>query len=270
MDLGLFVVATENSMPIDQLAIAAEERGFESLWIPEHTHIPLDSAYPGGVPIPEDYAHTLDPFIALAIAASVTSTIRLGTGICLVIERDTISTAKEVSTLDLVSGGRFEFGIGAGWNQKEMENHGTNYQSRFAKMKDQILAMREIWSKDEAEYQGEFIKFGPMWAWPKPVQDTLPVLLGGESIHTLKRIVDYCDGWLPRARDPENLLKGMETLKNLADEAGRNIPVSIFAAPPKWLTRFKEAGAKRSIMILPAEDIQATLNRMDQYAELIQ
>ena len=269
MDLGLFVVATEKSMPIAQLAVAAEERGFESLWIPEHTHIPLDSAYPGGVPIPKDYAHTLDPFITLAVAASVTTRIRLGTGICLVIERDTISTAKEISTLELISGGRFEFGIGAGWNQKEMENHGTDYKTRFTKMADQIKAMRTIWSQEEAEYHGPFVDFDPMWAWPKPVQTRLPVLLGGESIHTLKRVVDYCDGWLPRAREPEMVLQGMKTLKTLADEAGRNIPVSVFAAPPKWLSRFDDAGAKRCILILPAADTQATLSRLDQYAELI-
>ncbi|MCH7742782.1 MAG: LLM class F420-dependent oxidoreductase [Proteobacteria bacterium] len=270
MDLGLFVIATQHAMPIDQLAKAAEERGFESIWIPEHSHIPIDSVYPGGVPIPKDYSYTFDPFISLAIAASATSTIRLGTGICLVIERDTIMTAKEVSTLDYISGGRFEFGIGAGWNQKEMENHGTNYDTRFAKLRDQILAMRTIWTDDEAEYHGDFVDFGPMWSWPKPVQHPCPpVLLGGESIHTLRRIVDYCDGWLPRARDPEKVLQGMDTLRQLAQEAGREIPVSIFAAPPKLLSRFADAGAKRSILMLPADNTEITLKRLDDYAKLI-
>jgi probable F420-dependent oxidoreductase len=270
MELGLFVVATENAMPIDQLAKAAEERGFESLWIPEHSHIPLDSTYPGGVPIPKDYGNTFDPFVALSIAAAATSTIRLGTGICLVIERDAIQTAKAVATLDLISDGRFEFGIGAGWNQKEMENHGTVYSTRFAKMKDQILAMRTIWSEEEAEYHGDFVNFEPMWSWPKPVQKPCPpIILGGESIHTLRRVVDYCDGWLPRARDPEEVLKGMDTLKSLASEAEREIPVSVFAPAPKWLTAFRDAGAKRSILILPAEGTDATLQRMDEYASII-
>ncbi|HIG40763.1 MAG: LLM class F420-dependent oxidoreductase [bacterium] len=272
MDIGLFVLATEYAMPIDELARAAEERGFESLWIPEHSHIPLDSAYPGDVPIPKDYAHTYDPFISLTIAASVTSTIRLGTGICLVIERDTILTAKEVSTLDRISGGRFEFGIGAGWNRKEMENHGTVYDTRFDRLRDQIMAMRTIWTEEEAEYHGEFVDFDPMWAWPKPAQDPYPpILLGGESIHTLRRIVDYCDGWLPRARNPEKLLEGMETLRRLADDAGRGeLPVSVFATPPKWITRFADAGVKRNILIVPAEGSDATLKRLDTYAEFLQ
>lgn len=270
MDLGLFVIATQYAMPINELAKAAEERGFESIWIPEHSHIPLDSTYPGGLPIPKDYSYTYDPFISLAIAASATSTIRLGTGICLVIERDTITMAKEVSTLDNLSDGRFEFGIGAGWNQKEMENHGTHYKTRFNKLRDQILAMRTIWTEEEAEYHGDFVNFDPMWAWPKPIQQpSPPVLLGGESIHTLRRIVDYCDGWLPRARDPEKVLRGMDTLRRLAVEANREIPVSIFAAPPKLLSRFADAGAKRSILILPAENTEATLKRLDDYAKLI-
>ncbi len=270
MDIGLFVVATENAMPIDLLAKAAEERGFESLWIPEHSHIPLDSVYPGGAPIPKDYGNTYDPFVALAIAAGATSTIRLGTGICLVIERDTIQTAKAVATLDKVSGGRFEFGIGAGWNQKEMENHGTDYKTRFTRMKDQIMAMRTIWTEDEAEYHGPFVDFNPMWSWPKPEQSPYPpIILGGESIHTLRRVVDYCDGWLPRARVPEDVLKGMATLDELASEAGREIPVSVFAPAPKWLSAFSDAGAKRSIMILPAEGADATVKRLDDYAKLI-
>ncbi len=270
METGLFVVATENAMPVDQLARAAEERGFDSLWIPEHTHIPLDSTYPGGLPIPKDYAHTYDPFVALTLAAGATSSIRLGTGICLVIERDTIQTAKAVATLDRVSHGRFEFGIGAGWNRKEMENHGTDYTTRFARMKDQILAMRTIWQEEEAEYHGEFVDFAPMWSWPKPVQKPgPPVLLGGESIHTLRRVVDYCDGWLPRAREPKKVLEGMKTLRTMAEEAGREIPVSVFAPAPEDLSAFADAGAKRCILILPAEDTEATLHRMDNYAKNI-
>lgn len=272
MDIGLFVVATGSSMPLVDLAPAAEQRGFESLWFPEHSHIPLDSTYPGGIPIPKDYAHTLDPFICLTAAATTTQKIKLGTGICLVIQRDTIFTAKQVATLDLISNGRFEFGIGAGWNEKEMAHHGTDYKSRFDKMADQIKAMKVIWGQEVAEYHGPFVDFNPSWSWPKPVQTPHPpILLGGESIHTLRRVVDYCDGWLPRLRDPELVLKGMAQLKQMATDAGREIPVSVFATPPKAeiIKQFSDAGAKRCIILLPADNATNTLARLDEYAELI-
>ena len=204
MRIGLFVVATEASMPITHLAQEAEDRGFDSLWIPEHSHLPTASKYPGGLSIPRDYAHTFDPFVTLGAAAAVTSRIKLATGICLVIERDTIFTAKQVATLDQVSNGRFEFGIGAGWNRIEMEHHGTDYPSRFRRLREQIIAMKTIWTEEEASFDGEFVKFGPMWSWPKPVQRPHPpIWLGGESIHTMRRIIDFCDGWLP---PPELLL----------------------------------------------------------------
>ncbi len=272
MNIGLFVVATEHSMPVADLARAAEDRGFESLWFPEHSHIPVDSAYPGGLPIPKDYAHTLDPFICLAAAAAVTDKIRLGTGICLLIERDTIMTAKEVATIDLMSNGRFEFGIGGGWNQKEMANHGTDFTTRFAKLADQIAAMKVIWANEEAAYEGPFTSFGPMWSWPKPVQSPHPpILLGGESIHTMRRVIDYCDGWIPRARDPEKVLAGMQQMKAMAAEAGRKIDVSVFAIPPEpiWVSRFGDAGARRCILLLAAADEEKTLKRLDRYAALL-
>lgn len=270
MELGLFVVANQRSMPIADLAREAEARGFDSLWIPEHSHLPTASKYPGGLPIPRDYAHTFDPFVALSVAAAVTTRIKLATGICLVIERDTIFTAKQVATLDQVSGGRFEFGIGAGWNRIEMEDHGTDYTTRFARMKEQIQAMKEIWTAEEAEFDGDFVSFGPMWSWPKPVQSPHPpIWLGGESIHTLRRIVDYCDGWLPRIRDADMVLDGMKTLESLAAEAGRTIPVSAFAVPPKQVERFRDAGAYRCIMLLPAEGTEGTLKRLDEYAALM-
>jgi probable F420-dependent oxidoreductase len=272
MHIGLFVVATENSMPIVELAPAAEQRGFESLWFPEHSHIPLDSAYPGGISIPEEYAHTLDPFICLATAASVTTEIRLGTGICLVIERDTLLTAKEVATIDLVSNGRFEFGIGGGWNQKEMAHHGTDYSTRFKKLEDQVAAMKVIWTEEIAEYHGSFVDFNPSWSWPKPIQKPHPpILLGGESIHTLRRVLAYCDGWLPRARDPDMVLAGMAQLREMAAKAGREIPVSIFGVAPKaeLIRQFEAEGARRCIILLPADDRNKTLERLDRYAELI-
>lgn len=257
-------------MPIVELALAAEQRGFDSLWIPEHSHLPVTSSYPGAREIPTAYAHTFDPFVTLAAAAAVTSRIRLATGICLIIQRDTIFTAKQVATLDHISGGRFEFGIGAGWNRVEMEDHGTDYTTRFRRLREQIIAMKKIWTEEEASFDGEFVRFGPMWSWPKPVQAPHPpVWLGGESIHTLRRIVDFCDGWLPRAREPEMVIEGMKTLARLAAEAGREIPVSVFGVSPKLVSQFADAGAVRGIVTLPAEGRDETLRRLDRYAELI-
>jgi probable F420-dependent oxidoreductase len=270
MDIGLFVIANNQAMNIVELAKEAESRGFDSLWIPEHSHLPTASKYPGGLPIPKDYAHTYDPFVTLSAMASVTSKIKLATGICLIIERDTIFTAKQVATLDQVSNGRFEFGIGAGWNRIEMEHHGTDYTSRFRRMKEQVVAMKTVWKEEEASFSGEFVNFESMWSWPKPLQTPHPpIWLGGESIHTLRRIVDYCDGWLPRVRDAEKVLEGMGTLKQLAQEAGRDIPVSAFAMPPKLASQFRDAGAQRAILMLPAAGRDKTLATMDQYAELI-
>lgn len=270
MDIGLFVIASNQAMNLVELAQEAEVRGFESLWVPEHSHLPTASKYPGGLPIPKDYAHTYDPFVALTAMAAVTEKIKLGTGICLIIERDTIFTAKQVATIDQISNGRFEFGIGAGWNKIEMEHHGTDYSTRFRKMKEQIKAMQVIWRDEEASFDGEFVNFESMWSWPKPVQAPHPpIWLGGESVHTMRRIIDYCDGWLPRVRDPEMVLEGMNTLKNLGAEAGRDIPVSAFSMPPKYASQFRDAGAQRAIMMLPAEDRDATLQRLDQYASLI-
>jgi probable F420-dependent oxidoreductase len=271
MDIGIFVIANKQAMNLVELAQAAEARGFDSLWVPEHSHLPTASKYPGGMPIPRDYAHTYDPFVALSAMAAVTSKIKLATGICLIIERDTIFTAKQVATLDEMSNGRFEFGIGAGWNRIEMEHHGTSYDSRFRRMKEQIMAMKTIWREEEASFAGEFVRFESMWSWPKPAQvPHPPIWLGGESIHTLRRVVDYCDGWLPRIREPEKVLQGMQTLRELAQEAGREIPVSAFSMPPKYAAQFRDAGAQRAIMMLPAGDRDATLARLDQYAELIQ
>ena len=203
MKIGFYYFATDYSMPIVEVARALEERGFESLFVPEHTHIPVSrrTPWPGGAELPRPYSHTLDPFVGLAAAAAVTSSLRLGTGICLLTERDPIVTAKEVATLDLVSNGRFEFGIGAGWNVEEMENHGTAFETRFRVMVDRAKAMQAIWTQEEAAYDGEFTRFEPIWSWPKPVQKPHPpILLGGESKHTLRRVMEFCDGWFPRGR----------------------------------------------------------------------
>ena len=277
MKLGVFLFATDEAMPLPELAPEVEGRGFDALFVPEHTHIPASrlTPYPGGGELPREYARTLDPFVALAAAAAVTKELRLGTGICLIIERDAIVTAKEVASLDLISGGRFELGLGGGWNREEMENHGTDFTSRFRLLEDQARAMKAIWTADEAEYHGEHVDFAPIWSWPKPVQKPHPpILLGGESIHTLRRVVAFCDGWLPRGRDPERVLEGLGELDRLAREAGRDprsIATTIFAARPDRdeLARFEEAGAERALFWLPAEGRESLLPRLDRYAALL-
>ena len=277
MKLGVFLFATDEAMPLPELAPEVESRGFHSLFVPEHTHIPVsrDTPFPGGTELPREYARTLDPFVGLAAAAAVTSTLRLGTGICLLIERDPIITAKEVASLDLLSGGRFELGLGAGWNREEMENHGTDFSSRFRLLEEQAKAMREIWTHDEAEFHGEHVDFDPIWSWPKPVQKPHPpILLGGETIHTLRRVVDFCDGWLPRGRDPERVLEGLAELDRVAAEAGRDrstLTATVFAArpDPEALARFEEGGADGALLWLPAEGRDSLLPRLDRYAKLL-
>jgi len=277
MQIGLFPFLTDYSMPVDQLAIAAEERGFDSIWVPEHTHIPANrrTDYPGGGELPKEYSHTLDPFVALAMAAGVTKNLKLATGICLLIEHQALTIAKTVATLDHLSGGRVMLGLGAGWNREEMENHGTQYSSRFRKLEEQMAALREIWTNDVATFHGEFENFDSVWSWPKPVQQPHPpLILGGETDHTLKRIVRLGDGWLPRAMNPERVIAGMEKLQRFAEEAGRDpatISVSVFAPPPKddVINRFRETAAERVILMVPPQDADATLRRLDRYATWI-
>ncbi len=277
MHIGIAIFATEFAIRIDELAREAEARRFESLWVPEHTHIPTSrrSPFAGGRPLPEEYKHTLDPFVALTAAAAATTRLRVGTGICLIIERDTITTAKSVASLDLLSHGRFEFGLGGGWNAEEMEHHGTQFKTRFKRLEEQVRAMKEIWTKDVAEFHGTFVSFDPVWAWPKPEQKPYPpILLGGESGYTLQRVVDLCDGWYPRGRAPEKVLEGIKDLKARAAKAGRDmktISVSAFASPPdkKVLDDFAAAGVTRSILLLPPEPRDKVLPLLDQYAKLI-
>ena len=277
MHIGVCMFNTDYAIRIEEMARAAEERAFESLFVPEHTHIPASrrTPFPSGGEIPREYSHTLDPFVALAYAAAVTTRLKLGTGICLLIERDTITTAKEVASLDFVSNGRFLFGVGGGWNIEEMENHGTDAKTRFKRLAEQIRAMKEIWTKEAASFHGEYVRFDPIWMHPKPVQKPHPpVLLGGESGHTLQRVVDCCDGWFPRGRASEVILAGLADLKARAARAGRDmrtISVSVFGAPvePPVLDRFAEAGVTRAILRLPSEPRDAILPLLDRYAKLI-
>jgi len=277
MHIGVCMFNTDYAIRIEELARAAEERGFESLFVPEHTHIPASrrTPFPGGGELPREYSHTLDPFVALAYAAAVTTRLKLGTGICLLIERDTITTAKEVASLDFVSNGRFLFGVGGGWNVEEMENHGTDPRTRFKRLEEQIRAMKGIWTGEAASFHGQHVRFDPIWMHPKPVQKPHPpVLLGGESGHTLQRVVDLCDGWFPRGRAGEALLQGLADLNARAARAGRDpktISVSVFgaAAEQSLLDRFSAAGVTRAILRLPSEPRDTILPLLDRYAKLI-
>ncbi len=278
MQVGVLIFPTADAIRIDELAREAEARGFDSLFVPEHTHIPVSrrTPFPGGGPLPREYMHTLDPFVALTAAAAATTRLRVATGICLVIQRDPIVTAKQVATLDLLSGGRVIFGAGAGWNAEEMENHGTAFKTRFRLMRERVLAMKAIWTQEEAEFHGEFVNFDRIWCYPKPVQRPHPpVLLAGESAHTLRRVVEFGDGWIPRGRvGAEAILAGLADLRARAERAGRDprtITVSVFGAPadPAVLDRFRAAGIDRSILRLPSEGRDTVLPLLDRYAGLL-
>ncbi|MBI3455273.1 MAG: LLM class F420-dependent oxidoreductase [Candidatus Rokubacteria bacterium] len=278
MHFGVCIFPTAYAIRIDELARAAEERGFESLFVPEHTHIPTSrrTPFPSGGPLPKEYAHTLDPFVVLTAAAAAASRLKVGTGICLLIQRDPIITAKQAASIDVLSNGRFLLGVGAGWNADEMENHGTVFKTRFRLMRERILAMKEIWTKEEATFHGEFVNFDPIWCYPKPVQKPHPpVLLAGESGHTLQRVVDFGDGWFPRGRAGEQaILAGLADLKARAARAGRDlrtISVSVFGAKPEpaALESYAAAGVTRAILRLPSEGRESVLPLLDQYAKLI-
>src|ERR1044072_272290 len=204
MQIGAAMFFTDYSMGATELARALEERGFESVWAPEHSHIPLSrkTPFPGGGDLPKQYYDAMDPFVTLTAAAAATKSLKVGAGVCLVIQRDTIQTAKLVASLDQVSGGRFLFGIGGGWNQDEMEDHGTVYATRFKRMREQVEAMREIWTKPKPEYHGEIVDFPPMMTGPKPVQTPLPIIVGGAFPHAPRRAARYGNGWIPIAGRP--------------------------------------------------------------------
>ena len=277
MKFGVSMFNTDYSIRIDELARAAEERGFESLWVPEHTHIPKSrkSPWPGGANLPKEYWHTHDPFVALATAAAVTTRLKVGTGICLVIERDPITLAKEVASLDFLSNGRFLFGIGGGWNAEEMENHGTDFKKRWRIMRERILAMKEIWTKDEAEFHGEFVNFDPIWSYPKPVQKPHPpIYLGNNTPNGRQRVVEYCDGWFPIAARAGDLAAGVADLRQRAEKAGRDprsIPVSVYSASPEEVAvqSYEKAGAERTIFALPSADRETVLPLLDKHTALL-
>jgi len=276
MRVGAFYFPTDYGINMAELAKALEDRGFDSLFVPEHTHIPASrkSPFPGGGELPKRYSHTHDPFVALSFAAAATKKLKLGTGILLVPQHEPIVTAKAIASLDQLSGGRFILGIGGGWNVEEMENHGAKYQTRFKQMREHVLAMKELWTKDEASYDGEFVKFDRVWSWPKPAQKPHPpVILGGETDHTLRRVIEYCDGWFPRPRGGFDVVKGVAHLHQMAEKAGRDpstITTIVFGAAndAKALESYDKAGIQSALLAIPDESRDEILRYLDKIAPL--
>lgn len=277
MHIGIFTGVTDESIGPADLARAVEDRGFESLFVAEHTHIPVTvtTPYPGGGEIPRDYYRNLDPFVTLSFAAAATRRIRIGTAVTLVVQRDPITLAKEVASLDLASGGRFELGAGVGWLREEMRNHGTDPRTRVALQRERLLAMTALWTEEQAEFHGEFVDFDPLYSWPKPVQRPRPpVWLGGWGPSTHERILDHADGWLAPVGIPlDELGKGVRELRALADRHGRPpVPViaTLFDPRPRDLECLAELGIHRTLLgIVPVLPHDAALQQLDRFAEVV-
>jgi probable F420-dependent oxidoreductase len=279
MDFGAAIFFTDYAIGPVALGRALEERGFESLWAPEHSHIPLSrrSPFPQGGELPKKYYDVMDPFVTLAAAAAATSRLKVATGICLVVQRDPIHTAKAVATLDQTSGGRFLFGIGAGWNAEEMADHGTEFASRFAVMQERVEAMKAIWTQTKPEYLGKFVAFPPMMTWPKPVQKPYPpVIVGGAFPYGARRAIAYGDGWVPHARRPAygEVLGMLPEFRKMATAAGRDpasIPITVFgvAEDRELIERYREAGVARLVFNLPPSKAEEVLPILDRCASLI-
>jgi probable F420-dependent oxidoreductase len=278
MHYGTTIFPTAYAMHPAALGAALEERGFESLWVAEHSHIPAsrESPWPGGPELPQMYYDTLDPFVALTAAASATTTLKIGTGIALVIQRDPIHTAKQVASLDVLSKGRFLLGVGAGWNFEEMMDHGADPERRFGRMRESVEAMQAIWNNEVAEYHGEQIDFGPMYSNPKPVQaGGPPIHVGGVFPGALRRAIAYGDGWMPiGGRGTDDLAAQLEAVDSMCADAGRDrssFEVSIYAAPRTrdGLDQLEQMGVDRAVFILPPGDDNKLLPILDDLAPLI-
>jgi probable F420-dependent oxidoreductase len=276
MDFGLAIFPSDETLDPATLARMVQDRGFESLLFPEHTHIPVSrlTPYPAGGELPREYWRTLDPFVALTAAASATDRLRIGTGVCLVAQRDPIVTAKAVASLDLLSGGRFLFGVGAGWNIEELRHHGVDPDSRWARMREHVEAMKALWTQDEASYEGSFVRLEPSWSWPKPVQKPHPpVLVGGNGRNVLKRVVAFGDAWYPNRFGDDDRLRGrIEALQEMAREAGRGrIPVTLAVAPTdaRELELYERAGVTRAVWYLPSADRDRIERALDRYVAAV-
>ncbi len=278
MQFGAAMFFTDYSMSPTELARALEERGFESVWAPEHSHIPLSrrTPFPGGGDLPKRYYDCMDPFVTLTAAAAATTTLKIGTGVCLVNQRDPIQTAKQVASLDQISAGRFLFGVGVGWNADEMENHGTAFETRAKLVRERIEAMKAIWTQSKAEYHGEFVNFDPMMAWPKPVRKPHPpVIVGGAFPHGARRALRYGDGWIPIAGHKGfDLARLMERFKQLAAEVGRDpaeVPLSFFGGVDDidLIKRNRDLGIARTVVSLDSDKADKILPVLDRWAEIM-
>ncbi|HET7883096.1 MAG TPA: LLM class F420-dependent oxidoreductase [Acetobacteraceae bacterium] len=279
MYVGAAMFFTDYSMSPTELARALEQRGFESLWAPEHSHIPISrrSPFPNGGDLPKQYYDVMDPFVTLTAAAAVTQTLKIGTGVCLVQQRDPIQTAKLVASLDQVSNGRFLFGVGSGWNAEEMEDHGTPFKSRHKIARERIEAMKVIWTENKAEYHGEFVKFDPMMAWPKPVQKPYPpVIVGGAFPYGARRAIRYGDGWVPHASRPEygDVSDFLPQFHEMLREAGRDIaslPLTMFRVVEELdrLRHYRDIGIARVVITVPSAGADEVLPILDRWAAKI-
>ena len=277
MQYGISMFPTDYSISPADLGIAMEARGFESYWAPEHSHIPVSrkSPWPGGAELPKAYYDVMDPFVALAAMSSVTKKLKLATGICLVVQRDPIQTAKEICTLDTLSGGRFLFGVGAGWNAEEMADHGTKFEERMDVMRERIAAIKLICSKSKPEYKGKHVNFEPFMTWPKSVQKPHPpVIVGGGYPHGAKRAAEYGDGWMPiNGRD--DVISCIPKFRQMLAERDRDpdsVEISVFGVMPdaEKIKPFRDAGVKRVVFGLPSEAADTIIPLLDKMAAVIQ
>jgi len=276
MHVGVDIFLTDYSINPIELGPALEQRGFESVWLPEHSHIPLsrESPWPGGGDLPKRYYDTLDPLVALGAMSAVTTKLKLATGICLVVQRDPIHLAKEAATIDRLSGGRLILGVGGGWNAEEMADHGTEFGSRFKVMRERIEAIRTIWTQPKPEYHGEFVDFGPMMQWPKPVQKPHPpIIVGGGFPHGARRAAQYGDGWMPlgaRGWDVAQTLPKFEAMVRAAGREPADLDLTVFGIRPDAdeIARMRDAGVRRITLSLPSDDRDSALRKLDEFVSL--
>jgi probable F420-dependent oxidoreductase len=271
MNFGIGYFPTHDAVGPGPVARLVEERGHESLFFAEHSHIPArrESPYPGGEQLPRKYLHTYDLFVALTAAAAATSTLRVGSGICLVIQRDPIHTAREVASIDRLSGGRFEFGVGAGWNREEMANHGTDPRTRMALLAERVEAMKAIWTQDEASYHGDHVSFDRIWQWPKPAQRPHPpVLVGGNGATVLDRVLAFGDAWFPNYMPGDDLFERAEELRARAER-----PIDLMAmgvpADAAVLERFERAGFRRVVRWMPSTGLAPLEQELERWERAI-
>lgn len=280
LKFGASMFFTDYAVPPGVLGVALEQRGLDSIWAPEHSHIPLtrQTPFPAGGDLPKKYYEAMDPFVALTAAAMATSALMIGTGICLVAQRDPIQTAKLVASIDQVSSGRFLFGIGNGWNQDEMENHGIAFATRHRRARENVEAMKEIWTRPTAEYHGELVDFGPMMAGPKPVQKPHPpIYVGGAFPYSARRAIRYGDGWLPQAArrgSYRQIAEMIPEFRRMADAAGRDprsIAITVWQArkDADLMRRYEDLGVERVVFSLEPGDAEMVLSNIDAIAELM-